>query len=262
MRTPSRDGQTRGETLSTVDRALSLLELLSREKSLSLTQIADRLKAGKTTVFRLATSLVERDWLTKGDDLRYSLGPAVRALAASAANMPDFKALLLPLMVELHEETQETIHLTQLEGRQIVYLHQLLSPQPVVSLATLGTRSPAHCVSPGLAQLAYLPQQRIDWILDTTLVAYTNLSMTDPDQIKHELEQVRQRGYAVNRGSYRKDVGGIGVAILDPQGLPIVGISVCMPVFRLVETDIPSLGQRLMKAGHDAQVIVQQALTM
>lgn len=244
-------------TLSSVERALALLEVLAREGSLNLTQLSERLEAGKTTTFRLAATLVGRGWLIKGPDLRYSLGPAALGLAGERGGRIDLKKQLLPIMIELHEESEETVHLTRLEGRYIVYLHQLLSPKPVVSLTSLDTRSPAHCVSPGLAQLAALPDAQIDWVLSAPLVRYTSISPTHPDAVRMQIARVRSAGYSINLGSFREDVGGVGVAVRNARGEPVAGLSLCIPVFRLSALDIPKLGERLMRAAQDAEIVMR-----
>jgi DNA-binding IclR family transcriptional regulator len=50
---------------------LSLLELLAESESMMLTQLAQELATSKTGAFRLASSLLDRGWLAKKDDLRY-----------------------------------------------------------------------------------------------------------------------------------------------------------------------------------------------
>ncbi len=248
---------TKPERLSSVERAICMLELLSDAGSLNLTQLADRLSTGKTTAFRLASSLVELGWLSKDEDLRYRLGPGALRLGAGTDIGPDLPTLLRPIMVDLHEETQETIHLTRLDGREVVYLEQLVSPKPVLSVAVIGSRSPAHCVSSGLAQLARLPKSRIDWVLRAPLRRYTDASVTDPAVIREEIERVRSRGYGINRGSFRQDVGGVGVAVVNHRGEPIAGLSVCMPVFRMTEHDLDALGRRLLEAAEEARQILE-----
>jgi DNA-binding IclR family transcriptional regulator len=261
FRYSERVNQGKPERLSSVDRAVSLLELVADSDGMSLTQLANRLGTGKTTVFRLAASLLDRGWLVKDDELRYRLGPGALALSARTDPDSNLKAVLGPIMGDLHQETQETIQLTRLEGRYVVYLEQFVSPRPVRSLATMGTRAPAHCVSSGLAQLAALPASRLNWILRAPLTRYTDASITDPDELRRHLQLVRERGYGLNRGAYREDVGGIGVAICGAGGEPIAGLSVCMPVYRMDEHDLEALGGMLIAAARDASETIQAAHT-
>ena len=239
-------------TLTSVDRALSLLELLAENGELSVTELARRLDTGKATAFRLARTLVNRGWVVKDPDLRYRLGPGVLALAAGAQASLDLRAALRVILEQLQEATGETIHLTKLDGREVIYIDQLTSPKPVLSVATLGGRSPAHCVSPGLAQLAALPQDRLDWFLSQPLDGYTEASITDPTRLREELVRVKRRGYAVNIGGFRPDVGGVGSAVTDPRGYPVVGLSVCVPVYRLRTLDLRRLGALVREAADDA----------
>ncbi|MQA04918.1 MAG: helix-turn-helix domain-containing protein [Streptosporangiales bacterium] len=243
----------KSESLSSVDRAISMLEALAESGSLTATQLARRLDTGKATAFRLARSLVARGWVVQDRDRSYRLGPGALTLAVHASATLDLRTQLLAVMHELHEATGETIHLTKLDGRHIVYLEQLMSPQPVLSVAMLGSKSPAHCVSPGLAQLACLPAAQLDWVLAGELERHTPATLTDPDALRQELANVRQRGYAVNRGAFRPEVGGVGIAVTDDRGLPVAGLSICMPVYRLDDKDIAALGALLQAVAAKAK---------
>ena len=254
---PSETASSPSKTLSSVDRALALLEILAREGRLNLTELAKRLQSGKPTVFRLAASLIERGWVVKGDDFRYGLGPAALNLAVQRDHGLDLKTRLMPILVELHEETQETVHLSQLEGRYIAYQSQLLSTKAVISLSW-GGRLPAHCTSPGMALLAAMPDSYITWFLNKPLQIYNDLSPKNAEDVWEGVENIRKRGYSINRGAYRNDIGGVGVAVLDSGGTPIAGISICIPVFRMEETDIGALGQRLIRAAQEAQLLLKQ----
>ncbi len=70
----------------------------------------------------------------------------------------DLRRDLLPVLDALHAETDETVQLTTLDGGDVVYVEQLLSTKPVLSVGQMGSRAPAHCVSGGLAQLAAAPR--------------------------------------------------------------------------------------------------------
>lgn len=229
------------------------MELLAENNGLTVTQLADRLGVGKATAFRLTKTLCDRGWVEKDEELRYRLGPAVPALAPARQVSNDLRTQLRPTMEELQDETGETIHLTVLRGRYIVYVDQLVSTKPVHSVSTLGSRSPAHCVSPGLAQLSVLPDEEIDWMLAVPLRRYTERSLTNPDAVRAELARVRERGFAVNRGAFRAEVGGVGSTIVDPRGRPLAALSVCMPAFRMQSSDLDAIGKLLKEKTHDAQ---------
>lgn len=245
--------------LSSVERALTMIETLASHSGLTVTQLAARMGTGKATAFRLAATLVERGWLVKDDELRYRLGPTVLGLASARREL-DLAPVLRPILEELHEACKETVHLTRLDGRQVIYLDQLVSPQPVHSVAVLGSRSPAQCVSPGIAQLALVPEEMLAWVLAVPLRRYTDRSPRSADEVRSQLKDARDRGYAVNKGAYRPDVGGVGVAVRDNGGMPIAGISVCMPTYRMETMDLDSLGGKLIEASKDARHRLQLAL--
>ena len=83
----------------------------------------------------------------------------------------------------------------------------------VRSVGTMGQRAPAHCVSGGLSQLALLPFERVRALLPSPLPRPTSASIPSLERLAAELERVRARGFAINRGGFRHDVGGVGTAV-------------------------------------------------
>ena len=105
------------------------------------------------------------------------------------------------------------MQLTVLEGSDVVYVEQVPSSKPVRSVGTMGQRAPAHCVSGGLSQLALLPFERVRALLPSPLPRPTAASIPSLERLEAELERVRARGFAINRGGFRHDVGGVGTAV-------------------------------------------------
>ena len=62
-----------------------------------------------------------------------------------------------PFMQMLHQQTQETIHLTILDGADCIYLDQIRAPVPVRITPVPGHRAPAMFPASGRVQLAFLP---------------------------------------------------------------------------------------------------------
>ena len=247
----------RTEQLATVHRALTALELIAANGNMNLTQLAARMNIGMTTAHRLVGTLTAREWVTKNADLSYSIGSGMTSLLAPVDVAADMRTLLRPLMEDLWVKTGETIHLTKLDGRHVVYLDQLVSTQPVRSVSRVGGRSPAHCVSPGIAQLSRQNAEYMDWFLAEPLRRYTKNSTTDPALFRALLAKVRTRGFAVNLGGFQEDVGGVSVALTGPNGIPLAALSVCAPVFRFKVKNTDAIGELLLETAVVAQNILE-----
>jgi DNA-binding IclR family transcriptional regulator len=238
--------------VGSVGRALQLLEELAQEGSLGATDLAARLGTAKATAFRLARTLQGRGYVVQDPDATYRLGPSCLRLGDAARGGMDLRVGMRPILEALHAVTEETIQLTILSGREVIYLDQLLSPKPVLSVSRIGARSPAHGVSPGLALLAALSDDQLEAFLLEPLDRYTDSTITDPERLRAEIAIIRRRGYAVNRGGFRQDVGGVGAAVLDHHAHPVAAISVCVPVYRLDQMQIGELGSHVRRAAAQA----------
>lgn len=237
----------RSEQLSTVVNAMNVVELISNEGKLNLTQISHKLDIGLTASHRLVHTLTAQGWLAKDSENAYQLGSKVFGIATAMQETTHLNELVRPILMDLWERTSETIHLTKLDGRSIVYLDQVVSPRPVHSVSIVGGRSPAHSVSPGLSQIATQDEEYLEWFLSKPLKKHTENTITDRSAFLAHLDEVRDQGYAVNLGGYREDVGGVSVAVTRPDGKALIALSVCAPVYRLKSTDKEQLG-RLLKS--------------
>lgn len=243
------------EQLSTVVKAMTVVELIAAEGKLNLTQISQKLQIGLTASHRLVHTLAARGWLNKNSDLSYQLGPRLLGVMATMNESVNLGELVRPVLTDLWERTGETIHLTKLEGRSIVYLDQIISPRPVHSVSIVGGRSPSHCVSPGLSQIATQDEEYLEWFLSKPLKQYTPSTITDPEAFRSHIRRVQDEGFSVNLGGYREDVGGVSVAVRRADGKAIVGLSVCAPVYRLESSDKAQIGALLKKAASKVEAI-------
>ena len=114
-----------GTALSSVDRALRLLEELARHGPLGATELANRTGCAKATAFRLARTLQARGFVVQNQDSTYRLGPRCLLLATGVHTSFDVRREALPAMEALRDETGETVQLTVLEGADVVYVEQV-----------------------------------------------------------------------------------------------------------------------------------------
>ena len=235
------EGESRSEGVTSVERALQLLEALA-EGPVGATELANRLGTSKATAFRLARTLQGMGYVVQLPDARYRLGPRCLLLASWAFGNIDLRHELRWAEEELHEKTGETALLAVMAGREVVCIDSIPSRQSVISVATVGTIWTAHSSSAGLAVLAE-DDDLLERYLREPLTRHTANTITDPGELRALLVDVRARGYALNTGYWQDDVCAIGAVVHDATGAAVAGLSVMLPQFRLEQAGASTLGE-------------------
>lgn len=243
--------QTNDPGLSSVERALRLLELVAEGSPLGATELAARLNTSKATAFRLARTLQSCGYLDQMDDARYRLGPSCLMLAARASSDIDLRQELRWAEEALHAKTQETVLLTVLAGRYAVCLDSITSTRAVVSVAQVGTVWAPHACSGGMAILAH-SDRLADSYLSEPLSRQTPDTITDPETLRKVLAHARAVGYAVNLNYVRPGVCAVGAAVCQSSGEPVAALSVMLPEFRLHEAGVENLGKLVRTVADEA----------
>jgi DNA-binding IclR family transcriptional regulator len=219
--------------LSGLSRGLQILELLAHEgRALPLGEIAQRLGVSKSGAHSLLKTLVHRGFVARDDGGIYRLGAKAWEIG-SAAQGAALVRVAAPIMEDLVARVNEGAILGVLAGFEGVYLHLVECAQAVRVHAQVEARIPAHCTSTGLALLAFQPPGYLEAVLPRSLPAVTPQTITDPAELRRELKRVRTRGYAINMGGWREDVGGIAVPLLGADGVAIAGLCVAAPRYRM-----------------------------
>lgn len=113
-----------------VDRALSLLAAFRPgDKSLTVTELAQRTRLYNSTVLRLLASLAHGRLLQRTADGQWALGPEVARLAAIYSASFSLEDVVLPEMHALVERTQESVAFHIRQGEQRLVLFRVDSPQ-------------------------------------------------------------------------------------------------------------------------------------
>lgn len=236
--------------IASVERALHLMEALL-DGPVGATALATRLKVSKATAFRLARTLQANGYVVQLDDSRYTLGPRCLMLAAWAFGHIDIRRELRWAEEEIHERTGETALLSVLAGRDAVCIDSIPSQHSIVSVATVGAVWPAHTCSSGLAFLAD-DRLLLEGYLEQPLQGPADRTVTDPVALQTMLTEVRDLGYALNRGYWRDGVCAVGSVVHDATGKAIAALSVMLPEFRLKEAGIDELGSLVVDVAERA----------
>jgi len=217
---------------ATLAKGLDVLEALSDVDEIGLTDLARRLGVAGPTLFRILATLTARGYVQKSAAARYRLTLKAWELGAKAVRRIALRDVARPFLARLLAETDETVHLSVLQGDGIVIIDKLDSPQPVRVDTFVGLRAPAHCSATGKAILAFTPAALLAALLPERLARYTEATIVDRRAFDRELADVRRVGWAKNREEWREGVCAAAVPVTDSAGDVAGSLSVTVPTPR------------------------------
>jgi len=231
--------------LSSVANSIRLTKAFSEaEFEMGISALATRLGLAKSTVHRLATTLVEYDILEQNRETgKYRLGLALFELGTLVRRKMDVMNEAQGQIHALADLTGETVQLAILDHLSVLYIRIRESRQAVRMSSGLGSRAPAHCTSVGKVLLAYRSAETVGQVIENGLTRYTQNTITDPAALIAELASIRARGHAIDDEEIEVGLRCVAAPIRDHSGHVIAAISVAGPVQRmtkkLVQTTIP-----------------------
>ena len=226
-----------------------LLDIAHSNKPQSFVDIQKRHRLPKATLHKLLATLESLNFLSRDQDTgKYTVGLAAMELSsARAAGPEDLPELLGPILQKLVEDCNETCHLGILEGEDEVILKRLDPPNQVVRVAgTIGRRHPAYASAGGLAALALRSKESIG-AFPEKLPQLTKYTIKTRGELQGRLEEIREKGYALDLEEAYLGVRCVGVAVSVP-GWPAVHISFSLPMQRATIERLRVLAKPLMTA--------------
>lgn len=249
VKLPSNDRPTR---VASVRRALRVLEAVASgdPRGIALGDLAARLGHGKGSLSKILTTL-EREGFVRRNGLtgRFHLSWRLLALAFSHAQRLGVSGILVPVLQQLADETDELVQLAIADGDQLFFVAKAEGPAPQIRMVPLvGTAAPLHATSAGKAWLAALPEPRARVLLGRgRLPRLTPKTIVSRVQLLAELRQVRARRYAIVDEELVVGGRAVGAAVTS-DGAVVGAVALSGPVFRLSIARLHDLAPRLRQA--------------
>jgi DNA-binding IclR family transcriptional regulator len=218
---------------TTFVKGLQVLEALAAQPSLcGVTDLAKHLGLTKSNAHRLLQTLVACGYARNLEQSgRYELTLKLWELGAAVVGRLDVKSIANEYMERLCQLSGETVHLSVLDGAEVIYLDKVDSPHPVRAYSRVGGRAPAYCVATGKVLLAHAPSALLDQVA-LELKPHTPYTLATPNELLAELAKVRDLGYAVNRGEWRDSVWGVAAPVWDANGQVCAALGISGPADR------------------------------
>lgn len=211
-----------------ISRAVSVLRVVADRPGASLGEIAKATGLARSTVQRLVGALNTEGLLTKNFGHQgVFLGMELARLGARV-NI-DVRALLRPLMEDLHGQIDDNIDLTTLDDGRVVVIDQMASHEGIRVISYVGRHHPVHCTANGKAHLAQLPRAEALALLQAQdMERHTDRTITNPERLMAQVEAFREIGLYIDREEFAEDACAMGTTLPKIGGLNLA-IAIAMP---------------------------------
>ncbi len=181
--------------VQSVDRALSVLEILAKRGVAGVTEIAGELGVHKSTASRLVAVLESRGFVEQLTDRgKYRLGFGIARLAGALTVQRDLAHEGRRACESLAAEVGETVNVAILDADRVINISEVRGSSAVAVHNWVGQSTPPHATSSGKVLLAFTPELDLAGLLGRRLERYTERTVTELAVLARELDGVREQG--------------------------------------------------------------------
>ena len=218
-------------TVKSLKRAIAVLDCFSqKEPELSVTEIARKLDMQKSTIFNILSTFQESGILIKNpSSSKYKLGYKLLHLSYIINSGISIREDFLPFMKEIANATGEVCYFGLLDGLEVLYIEAVYPMTQLQARNILGERAPLYCTGLGKAMLANLSEEQINTVLSDPMPPFTKCTITDPDVLRNELEEIRRNGFAVDNMEHEFGIRCVAVPVFGLHGNILGAVSVSCP---------------------------------
>jgi IclR family KDG regulon transcriptional repressor len=224
--------------IKTVARAMDLLDQFREDEAeFGITDLSNRLKLEKNSVFRLVVTLASKKYIELNNSTgKYRLGRQARALGQLAAAQIDYVNHARPVLNELKQQCHETCFFSVNKDGYTYYLDGVESDLPVRVVQLAGKSRPLCCTAAGRVLLAFMePQKLMNLLANSDTKGFTASTITDIDLLQNDLNKVAWQGYAIDDQEHEAGVVEVAAPVFDGNGAVIGALSILGPKMRITD---------------------------
>lgn len=240
------------KAVQTIERAFSIIELLGNaDYHLGISEIAQRSELPLATTHRLLSTLLKLGYVEQNPETnKYTLGVRILQLRGAVIEQLNLGVQAMPIMKMLMNDVGETVHLAVLNEGEIIYIERVEGLRTQGMYTRIGKRAPAHCTALGKVLLSNLQEEL--WFDDVVnrhgLKSFSETTITSVDDLRRELDQIRERGYAIDNGETGESVRCVAAPIRDYTAQVVAAVSISGPQSQITFDRVPDLGNSVCQA--------------
>ncbi len=225
------------ESVSSVMKTFGILQALSTQKDIGISELAQRLMMSKSTVYRFLQTMKTMGYVSQeGESENYSLTLKLFELGASALEYVDLVDLADIEMRRIGDITNEALHLGALDGDGIIYIHKIDSKFNLRMQSRIGRRNPLYSTAIGKVLLAERVESDIKQIFSgVEFTKSTERTHESVESFISELPDVKEFGFGEDNEEQEVGLRCIAVPVYDRFNQVVAGMSISLPTIRFTE---------------------------
>ena len=229
--------EKRKYSLGTVNKALTVLDLFRKHKSLGVTEISKYLSITKSNAFRIVITLEYWGYLEKTADQKYCLGIALAFLGNLVLERQEIIPISRPFLEELRNIHNETTHLAILTSdKEVTFLVKEKAEHSIQMDSTIGLKMPLYMTANGKVLLAFSDEAFIDNYIDNvSLIRKTENTIVSKTELRENLREIRECGFGIDNEESELGLVCYAAPIRNMTGKVIASISMSGLAFRMTD---------------------------
>ncbi|GAB7389358.1 IclR family transcriptional regulator [Bacillaceae bacterium] len=230
---PERSARSYGN----VAHALDVLLAFKQKEEYTLAELAVVLNLRKSYLLKLLESLKEKKFIVQDSHSgKYQLGLTCLELGNAYEQRLDLRKVTRPYLEELANKTNELVHLGVLDSNVVILLERIMDKDSSLRLQFhLSLTSAPYTTALGKVLLAFSDENKVEQYLSSEkFEAYTPHTTVDPNILRLELKQIRQKGYHLSFETFESGISCIAAPVFARNRRIVAAVSICAPSIRIM----------------------------
>lgn len=238
-----------GSPVLVLAKVARILEVFEQDgPELSGAQVCRATGLPSSTIGRLLANLAHLGFLERCDDNSYQPGPRLLFWGSPSARDRQLTQIAQPLLDRLRDETGETALLFVRDGDLRVPVALAPTRHVVAYSVAVGQMMPLHAGSAGRVLLAY-DEETLARVLTGCLPRYSATTVTDPEELRRSLAEVRRAGIAKSDEERMTGVAGVSAPVFGPDRTIRAAVGVAGPRQRFTAANVAQWTPLVIQAG-------------
>jgi DNA-binding IclR family transcriptional regulator len=232
-------------------KVLKIVEVMAESSNpMKVKELCEKLRMPGATVLRFLQTLINEGYVMHDPASRkYFLTMKICHIGEQVNSRFNLREIVHPFLIELMEKSNESTCLAIEIDQKVIYIDAVEGPSRVLrTLQRIGKSAPLHSTGVGKNLLLNYSSNDIDKLVaQDYLIRLTDNTITSKTRLIAELDNTRERGFAIDDEECEIGVRCVAAPIWDFHKKVVASISVSGPATRIKDKRFDEIKDEVVK---------------